>query len=188
MLARFEALGVPESTVRRILHDEGLLASAPEREEPRDKPPRRFERTEPNQLWQSDITSTGRSVEDVDRGAAQRFNVSAETSISRARSHHHMPRSRCTVTHAVIRSRSDDENRKPGRPRRSRSTRRRSSRASSDRRAARSRPQVRTGTARSYLQRDAIGDDFIRRDQQIRSGALRRLRSHRGQWIRLVAR
>ena len=54
VMARFEGLGISETTVRRILHEEGLLV---EREEtaPREKPPRRFERAEPNQLWQSDI-------------------------------------------------------------------------------------------------------------------------------------
>lgn len=40
------------------------------------------------------------------------------------------PRSRCTVTHAVIRCRSGAENRNPGRPRFSRATLRRRSRAS----------------------------------------------------------
>jgi transposase InsO family protein len=54
VLARLQGLGVSETTVRRILHEEGLLE---------EKPPapakvqleRRFERAEPNQLWQSDI-------------------------------------------------------------------------------------------------------------------------------------
>jgi transposase len=54
VLARFEGLGVSETTVRRILHEEGLLVER-EQVEPRDKPPRRFERAEPNQMWQSDI-------------------------------------------------------------------------------------------------------------------------------------
>ena len=54
VLARFEGLGVSEAEVRRILHEEGLIT---EREviEPREKPVRRFERAEPNQLWQTDI-------------------------------------------------------------------------------------------------------------------------------------
>jgi transposase InsO family protein len=54
VLRRFEALGVAESTVRRILHEEGLL----EEREPtpaREHPERRFERAQPNELWQSDI-------------------------------------------------------------------------------------------------------------------------------------
>jgi transposase InsO family protein len=54
VLARFEALGVSEREVRKILHAEGLIESpapAPQREHP----PRRFERATPNQLWQSDI-------------------------------------------------------------------------------------------------------------------------------------
>jgi transposase InsO family protein len=54
VLARFEGLGVSETTVRRILHEAGLLEQRAE-VEVRDKPPRRFERAEPNQLWQSDI-------------------------------------------------------------------------------------------------------------------------------------
>lgn len=54
VLARFEGLGVSETTVRRILHEEGLLTEKPEIE-PREKPARRFERAEPNQLWQTDI-------------------------------------------------------------------------------------------------------------------------------------
>jgi transposase InsO family protein len=55
VLERFQGLGVSESTVRRILHEEGLLEK---RDEPREKPAARevrFERAEPNQLWQSDI-------------------------------------------------------------------------------------------------------------------------------------
>ena len=53
-LERFQAIGVSPTEVRRILHEEGLL---PEREAgaERERPERRFERAEPNQLWQSDI-------------------------------------------------------------------------------------------------------------------------------------
>ena len=54
VLARFEGLGISETTVRRVLHEEGLLVDAPPPAE-RTHPPRRFERAEPNQLWQSDI-------------------------------------------------------------------------------------------------------------------------------------
>jgi transposase InsO family protein len=54
VLARFEALGVSEQQVRRILHDEGLITAPPPSVE-REHPPRRFERATPNQLWQSDI-------------------------------------------------------------------------------------------------------------------------------------
>ncbi|MBK7861700.1 MAG: IS481 family transposase [Archangiaceae bacterium] len=54
-LRRFEALGVSATQVRRILHEEGLLPDKPP-ELPKMPPPeRRFERAEPNQLWQSDI-------------------------------------------------------------------------------------------------------------------------------------
>ena len=55
VMARFQGLGVSETTVRRILHEEGLLETV---QEPVPKPgptEHRFERAEPNQLWQSDI-------------------------------------------------------------------------------------------------------------------------------------
>ena len=54
VLARFAGLGVSETTVRRILHEAGLVTET-EIEAPREKPPRRFERAAPNQLWQSDL-------------------------------------------------------------------------------------------------------------------------------------
>jgi transposase len=54
VLGRFSALGVSETEVRRILHEEGLIDSPVPRIE-RERLPRRFERAEPNQLWQSDI-------------------------------------------------------------------------------------------------------------------------------------
>jgi transposase InsO family protein len=54
VLARLQGVGVSETTVRRILHEEGLLEdkAAPVA---KVQPERRFERAEPNQLWQSDI-------------------------------------------------------------------------------------------------------------------------------------
>jgi transposase InsO family protein len=55
VLARFEALGVSETEVRRILHKEGLIPETRPPRAPREHPERRFERAEPNQLWQSDI-------------------------------------------------------------------------------------------------------------------------------------
>lgn len=55
ILARFEALGVSETTVRRILTEEGLTPAVALVPAVRDKPERRFERAEPNQLWQSDL-------------------------------------------------------------------------------------------------------------------------------------
>jgi transposase InsO family protein len=55
LLRRFEGLGVSESTVRRILHEEGLMESRPPEVEKAEPLPRRFERAAPNQLWQSDI-------------------------------------------------------------------------------------------------------------------------------------
>jgi len=54
-LRRFEGLGVSETGVRRILHEEGLIPDAAPAVEERRHPPRRFERATPNQLWQSDI-------------------------------------------------------------------------------------------------------------------------------------
>ena len=52
-LARFGGVGVSDTTVRRILREEGLLTERPaEKSVPA---PRQFERAEPNQLWQSDI-------------------------------------------------------------------------------------------------------------------------------------
>ena len=54
VLARFEALGVSEHEVRKILHDEGLIETPSPKPE-REHGPRRFERATPNQLWQSDI-------------------------------------------------------------------------------------------------------------------------------------
>jgi transposase InsO family protein len=56
-LRRFDALGVSESQVRRILHEQGLLREKPVELEKAAPLPRRFERAEPNQLWQSDIFS-----------------------------------------------------------------------------------------------------------------------------------
>jgi transposase InsO family protein len=56
VLKRFEAIGISETEVRRLLHEAGL----PETTAPTPRPPplpRRFERAEPNQLWQSDIFS-----------------------------------------------------------------------------------------------------------------------------------
>jgi transposase InsO family protein len=54
VLARLEGVGVSETTVRRILHEEGLLQDKPAAAA-KAQPERRFERAEPNQLWQSDI-------------------------------------------------------------------------------------------------------------------------------------
>ena len=54
VLKRFEAIGISESEVRRMLHEAGLMEA--EAKTPREEPlPRRFERAGPNQLWQSDI-------------------------------------------------------------------------------------------------------------------------------------
>ena len=55
LMARFEGLGVSETTVRRILHEEGLLESVPALVAKPGPSEHRFERAEPNQLWQSDI-------------------------------------------------------------------------------------------------------------------------------------
>lgn len=54
-LTRFEAVRLAETTVRRMLHEAGLLPpAAPPGAKPAPSP-RRFERAEPNQLWQSDL-------------------------------------------------------------------------------------------------------------------------------------
>ena len=54
-LRRFEALGLSEHQIRRILEEQGLLERRPP-EVPKAPPlPRRFERARPNQMWQSDI-------------------------------------------------------------------------------------------------------------------------------------
>jgi transposase InsO family protein len=55
VMARFQGLGVSETTVRRILHEEGLLETVAEPVAKPGPPEHRFERAEPNQLWQSDI-------------------------------------------------------------------------------------------------------------------------------------
>jgi transposase InsO family protein len=55
LMARFQGLGISETTVRRILHEEGLLETVPEAAAKPGPPEHRFERAEPNQLWQSDI-------------------------------------------------------------------------------------------------------------------------------------
>jgi transposase InsO family protein len=56
VIQRFEALGVSETTVRRVLAETGMATPpTPGPIERGEKPPRRFERAAPNQLWQSDI-------------------------------------------------------------------------------------------------------------------------------------
>ena len=52
VLAR-SGVGVSETTVRRILHEEGLLESEPATAAKPGPPAHRFERAEPNQLWQA---------------------------------------------------------------------------------------------------------------------------------------
>jgi transposase InsO family protein len=54
VLTRTEALELAEQTVRRILHEAGLIKTPPAAPA-REHAPRRFERAMPNQLWQSDI-------------------------------------------------------------------------------------------------------------------------------------
>jgi transposase InsO family protein len=57
-LARFQGIRVSANTVQKALKEEGL-AIPPPRAKPKRKrqPPRRFERSRPGELWQSDITS-----------------------------------------------------------------------------------------------------------------------------------
>jgi transposase InsO family protein len=55
VVRRFFGIGTSETTVRRVLQQEGLSEKcAPPKAKPRAKE-RRFERAEPNQLWQSDL-------------------------------------------------------------------------------------------------------------------------------------
>ena len=58
-LARFGGLEVSPSTVRNVLREAGVPAQAtpPKKRRRGPKPPRRFERAKPGELWQSDITS-----------------------------------------------------------------------------------------------------------------------------------
>jgi transposase InsO family protein len=57
-LRRFRGIRVSAGTVQKTLHERGLASTAPQRRAKRKKkPPRRFERARPMQLWQSDITS-----------------------------------------------------------------------------------------------------------------------------------
>src|SRR5207249_1159453 len=44
LLARFEAIGVSETQVRKVLHEAGLMPAASASREREEKPPRRFER------------------------------------------------------------------------------------------------------------------------------------------------
>ena len=55
VLRRFEAVGVSPSTVRRILDEAGLAPDPVAHVDRGPKPPRRFERARPNQLWQTDL-------------------------------------------------------------------------------------------------------------------------------------
>ena len=57
-LARFRGIRVSANTVQKTLKEEGLANPVP-RAKPKRKrqPPRRFERSRPGDLWQSDITS-----------------------------------------------------------------------------------------------------------------------------------
>ena len=54
VLKRFEALPISETEVRRMLHEARLVETPPPSPRP-EAGPRRFERAEPNQLWQSDL-------------------------------------------------------------------------------------------------------------------------------------
>lgn len=67
LLARFEAIGVSETQVRKVLHEAGLMPALPASREREEKPPRRFERARPNQMWQSDIVSGSLNPGNFDR-------------------------------------------------------------------------------------------------------------------------
>src|SRR5688500_17308802 len=56
VVRRFFGIGTSETTVRRVLKEEGLAKAEPSKPKPRPRPKvQRFERAEPNQLWQSDL-------------------------------------------------------------------------------------------------------------------------------------
>jgi transposase InsO family protein len=57
-LRRFRGIRVSAGTVQKTLREHDLANTVPvARRKPKKKPPRRFERARPMQLWQSDITS-----------------------------------------------------------------------------------------------------------------------------------
>jgi transposase InsO family protein len=58
-LERFHGLKVSASTVRNVLRERGIAAQPgpKRRRRPKSKPPRRFERARPGEMWQSDVTS-----------------------------------------------------------------------------------------------------------------------------------
>jgi transposase InsO family protein len=58
-LRRFQGISVSANSVRKTLNEAGIppLPGPSKRRRRKPMPPRRFERAEPNQLWQSDITS-----------------------------------------------------------------------------------------------------------------------------------
>lgn len=58
-LLRFRGTKVSAGTVRNVLHERGVPPLPPPKKQPRArvKPPRRFERARPGEMWQSDITS-----------------------------------------------------------------------------------------------------------------------------------
>jgi len=57
-LARFRGIRVSANTVQKTLREEGLVTPPARAKSKRKKhPPRRFERSRPGELWQSDITS-----------------------------------------------------------------------------------------------------------------------------------
>jgi len=58
-LKRFHGVKLSASGVRKILLEKGVgvQAAAAPKSRPKSKPPRRFERARPGQMWQSDITS-----------------------------------------------------------------------------------------------------------------------------------
>jgi transposase InsO family protein len=57
-LRRFRGVRVSAGTVQKTLAERGLARTGPApKRKPKKKPPRRFERARPMQLWQSDITS-----------------------------------------------------------------------------------------------------------------------------------
>lgn len=55
MLLRTAGFYASASAVSRVLHEEGMIETAPPKVEPHGMEPKRFERATPNQLWQTDL-------------------------------------------------------------------------------------------------------------------------------------
>jgi len=63
VLKRFFLMPTSQATVHKTLSEEGLVKKAKRKPEKNLSKPRFFERSQPNQLWQSDIMTFRRSLE-----------------------------------------------------------------------------------------------------------------------------